>query len=131
MLNPIPRMRPLFRFLLPLGIVVGISSFTLLPMCNLLFSCGCTVAGAQHCNVHNTEAPRCPWCAHGNGVFTLAYAVALLGAAIGIASALKLSGGRMFVSTAAGIVGFGVAVSLAGLGCAIYFHYPTWFGLHI
>jgi hypothetical protein len=40
-------------------------SIFLLPLCNLIFQCGCSYlwAGADsHCNIHVPGKPDCPWC---------------------------------------------------------------------
>lgn len=50
----------------------GAAAFTgvfFINWCNMVYQCGCTFlwAGyADHCNVHNTGPPHCPWCAHTN-----------------------------------------------------------------
>jgi hypothetical protein len=39
---------------------------TSLPLCDLLFDCGCRwffLGGAQHCNIHHPGPPDCPVCA--------------------------------------------------------------------
>jgi hypothetical protein len=49
-------------------IAVGaLTAFVFLPLCDALHLCGCGAAGfggRTHCNVHRSEAPHCPWCAH-------------------------------------------------------------------
>ena len=40
-------------------------SLFLLPMCGLIFQCGCTYLWSgrdTHCNIHVTAPPNCPWC---------------------------------------------------------------------
>src|SRR5262245_5504684 len=46
---------------------IALTSFLLLPLCDVLHRCGCRGAflgGRTHCNVHQSSGPRCPWCAH-------------------------------------------------------------------
>lgn len=38
----------------------------ILPLCALLFQCGCTAEGTQHCNIHRPASIHCPWCSHGD-----------------------------------------------------------------
>lgn len=50
-----------------------------LPLCDLLFDCGCTwpfFGGARHCNVHQPQPPHCPLCA-GPPVYGLAFGLAV------------------------------------------------------
>lgn len=52
------------------GLVAGVLSalFTpivYLPVCDLVFGCGCAwlfAGGAAHCNMHNALPPHCPAC---------------------------------------------------------------------
>lgn len=121
------------EFAAVLGAVLVVTFMTLLPLCNLLFSCGCNFTGAFHCNIHHAAGPMCPWCSHGNSVFVLGYGVSLLGVTVCILAALKLctAHGRLVVAFASGVVGYVVGLSLAGLATSLYFHYPTWYGLHL
>src|SRR5690348_16295806 len=118
---------PLHRFFLAFVAVLLVSFGTLLPLCNLLFSCGCTFSGPAHCNVHHATGPRCPWCAHGNGVFAAAYGLTMIGVAGCIIASLetKRTGGRVLVAIGAGLLGYVVTAGVVGLGTAVYFHYPT------
>ena len=124
---------PLLRFFAAFVAVLLVSFVTLLPLCNLLFSCGCTFTGPEHCNVHHLTGPRCPWCAHGNGVFAPAYGLTMIGVAGSIILSLETrrTGGRVFVAIGAGLLGYIVAASIVGLGTALYFHYPTWYHIRL
>ncbi|NKB89490.1 MAG: hypothetical protein GKS06_14835 [Acidobacteria bacterium] len=58
-------------------------------ICDLVFDCGCAslwAGGAEHCNIHHAEGPRCPWCANpftaGAGAF-VSVAVAQVWLAVG------------------------------------------------
>lgn len=40
-------------------------SLFLLPLCGLIFQCGCTYLWSgrdTHCNIHEPAPPNCPWC---------------------------------------------------------------------
>jgi hypothetical protein len=123
---------PLRRFALVFAAVLAVSLATFLPMCNLLFSCGCTVSGASHCNIHHAAGPMCPWCSHGSAL-AIAYAATLLAAAGSIFASLKhrITRGRLIAAFVCGVVGYAVTLSLVGLTTALYFHNPTWYGLHL
>ena len=125
--------RPATRFLLPFTAVLAVTFVTLLPMCNLLFSCGCNFVGASHCNMHHAAGAMCPWCSHGNAPFLICYGVTLVGMAASVAASLqfRIAPGRLIAAFAAGVAGYVVTLSLAGLATALYFHYPTWYGVHL
>lgn len=125
--------RPIARFLLVFTAVLVVTFVTLLPMCNLLFSCGCNFVGASHCNIHHAAGPMCPWCSHWNAPFLIGYGVTLLGIAGTIFASLnsRIAQGRLVVAFASGVVGYAFCLSLVGLATALYFHYPTWYGLHL
>ncbi len=47
------------------GVLGALTVTALLPLCDLLFVCGCTWAwagGVDHCNLFHAGAPHCPWC---------------------------------------------------------------------
>ena len=52
---------------LPLALGLAATALTMLPVCNLLFDCGCTwplLGGLTHCNIHRPAPPHCPACAN-------------------------------------------------------------------
>jgi hypothetical protein len=54
------------RRLVVLALALAATAFTLLPICNALFDCGCTWpmwGAATHCNIHHPGPPDCPLCA--------------------------------------------------------------------
>jgi hypothetical protein len=54
------------RRLVILGLALAVTAFTLLPICNAVFDCGCTWpmwGAADHCNIHHPGPPDCPLCA--------------------------------------------------------------------
>jgi hypothetical protein len=122
--------RPALRFVMVFSAVLAVTFVTLLPMCNLLFSCGCTFSGAAHCNIHHAAGPMCPWCARGLAPFLTGYGVTLVGMAASVLASLKFAParGQLLIAFAAGVAGYIVTFSLASLATALYFHYPTWYG---
>ena len=63
----------------------------------------------------------------------IGYASTLLAAAGSIVVSLRSQAarGRLITTFACGVVGYAATMSLAGLATALYFHYPTWYGLHL
>ncbi|HVR70242.1 MAG TPA: hypothetical protein VMT87_05290 [Vicinamibacteria bacterium] len=50
-----------------LAIALAATAFTLLPVCDAIFDCGCTWpmwGAADHCNIHHPHPPHCPLCAN-------------------------------------------------------------------
>jgi hypothetical protein len=48
-----------------LVIVAAVTGILTYPLCGALFRCGCVTVwagAADHCNVHATVGPHCPWC---------------------------------------------------------------------
>ena len=125
--------RPTLRFVVVFSSVLAVTVVTLYPTCNLLFSCGCSIFSASHCNMHHAAGPMCPWCSHGNATFLVGYGVTLIGISASVLASLKsrAARGQLVVAFALGVVGYVVTLSVAGLVTAIYFHYPTWYGLHL
>ena len=59
----------------------GLMSALFINFCDLVFGCGCGflwTTGAAHCNIHNEHDRHCPWCAHGNTGYALAYTGVLI-----------------------------------------------------
>ena len=51
-----------------LAIAFVVTSVIYMPVCNLVFDCGCTwpwLGGVQHCNIHVAGPPDCPLCTSG------------------------------------------------------------------
>jgi hypothetical protein len=67
------------RRLAAAAIALAAAAILFLPLCDLVFDCGCTwplLGGASHCNVHAPHPPHCPLCA-GPRVYGLSFGVAL------------------------------------------------------
>jgi hypothetical protein len=68
------------------GAALGIGTVVAaLPLCHVLFDCGCDwrwAGGIAHCNVWNETGPRCPWCLHPR-TFELSLAAMLAAQGLG------------------------------------------------
>jgi hypothetical protein len=80
------------RRLAVLAIALVATAFTLLPVCNAVFDCGCTWpmwGGADHCNIHNPAPPHCPLCTNwALGALGAATLFVTYAGALGVALAL-------------------------------------------
>jgi hypothetical protein len=50
-----------------------------MPVCGLVFGCGCRIfflGGSDHCNMHAPHPPHCPLCT-GNPLYGLAFGLVL------------------------------------------------------
>ena len=50
------------------AIALVVTSVVYMPVCDLVFDCGCTwpwLGGVQHCNIHTAGPPDCPLCKGG------------------------------------------------------------------
>lgn len=59
-------------------ITLVITSVVYMPVCNLVFDCGCTwpwLGGVQHCNIHVAGPPDCPLCKGGAPVQAVGFGV--------------------------------------------------------
>ena len=53
------------RLVLGGGVAAALMLALYLPVCHLVFRCGCTwffAGGSAHCNIHNVLPPHCPAC---------------------------------------------------------------------
>lgn len=49
------------------GVLGGATAVAFLPLCDLLFGCGCEwpwAGGIRHCNIYDPAAAHCPWCVY-------------------------------------------------------------------
>jgi hypothetical protein len=61
-----------------LAIAFVVTSVVYMPVCDLVFDCGCTwpwLGGVQHCNIHVAGPPDCPLCNGGAPVQALGFVV--------------------------------------------------------
>ena len=109
-------------------------SIFLLPLCGLIFQCGCTYlwAGADsHCNIHVSGKPDCPWCISPFHNITLSLLAQMIPfVLIFVASCIGSRASRTFGATgyvkplvAGIIVGLVVMILVAWIYGRIY-HYP-------
>ena len=116
-------------FWLPAGVMLVVVSATTYPLCGALFSCGCTMTGASHCNVHHATGPHCPWCAGGGGAVGAAnFAVMLAATFAGITLARRVGGPRWWVGVIGGSVAYLASAILAGWVTARLMGYPIHWG---
>lgn len=85
----------------------------------------------RHCNVHRFMGPRCPWCSSNTWAFNLAFGAVLAGTAATILGALKSIRPSLWVGLMIGLAGYILWVNLMGLGWALLFRYPIFYGVSI
>jgi hypothetical protein len=59
------------------AIAFVVTSVVYMPVCDMVFDCGCTwpwLGGVQHCNIHVAGPPDCPLCKGGAPVQALGFA---------------------------------------------------------
>lgn len=74
-------LRPNRRRLAAVALALAGATVLFLPLCDLVFDCGCTwplLGGDAHCNVHQPRPPHCPLCA-GPRVYGLSFGLAIWG----------------------------------------------------
>ena len=116
------------RFALPIG--GAVAALLALPVCALLFDCGCVWAwagAAAHCNIHR-GGPHCPWCSGGIAGFALVLMLIIgtQGAALWLVR--RRVGRRLLPSLSAVAIGGVVGALAAGYGAALVGHYPRFLG---
>jgi hypothetical protein len=121
------------RLVAGLGVLLVVSFATVLPLCGVMFRCGCSIRhGERECNVHVSGVPHCPWCEGGAKAFLPGYALAMAAAGATLAAVMgrrrKASG---WVGVAAAVGVYLLVVSLAALVTAKVMHYPYWFGIRV
>jgi hypothetical protein len=121
------RLRLIVQFLVLLVVSVG----TVLPLCDAMFRCGCSVRrGETQCNVHVRGVPHCPWCEGGAKAFLPGYAAAMAAAGATLAGTTSRRK-TAWVGAVAALGVYLLVVSLAALVTAKVMHYPYWFGLRL
>ena len=122
------RRRPLLLWLL---CFVPVTGATVLPLCGLMFRCGCTLrSGEKYCNVHERFTPHCPWCEGGAKAFLPGYALATASAGAVAAAILRRRGSPWRALLISLLVYFPL-MALGGLIAAKAMHYPMWFGMRV
>ena len=90
-------------FLILLTTAIVTASVFMPPVCNLLFKCGCSylwTTAAQHCNVHHSLPPHCPWCSHGNVGYYVPFFGFILGQFLAGFLILRLTGNLLLAASA-------------------------------
>src|SRR5947209_7550380 len=131
-------------FLIAFTLLAVASIAAALPMCGLMFRCGCTVtAGERHCNIHNAAGPHCPWCEGRAAAFLPGYGFGMSAAGTAMFGLLRHrhrrhSGGgggggvrSLGIALLLGASVYFAGASLAALLTARVMHYPYWFGWRI
>lgn len=65
------------RILVSAAIAFVVTSAVYMPVCDLVFDCGCTwpwLGGVQHCNIHVAGPPDCPLCKGGAPIQAVGFA---------------------------------------------------------
>jgi hypothetical protein len=112
------------------AIVAGVAVLSFHSVCDLLFACGCRplwAGGTAGCNIHQPGVPHCPFCT--GGLLRLSWIAGLTGAcALGaIALAVRRRRGAA-VGVVAGLCGYLLGATLAGLLAALHTGYPRLLG---
>lgn len=60
-------------------LALGLTAAVYMPLCDLVFDCGCRfffLGGSGHCNMHAAHPPHCPLCT-GSPLYGLAFGLVL------------------------------------------------------
>jgi hypothetical protein len=117
-------------FWLSLALTLLIITVTVLPLCGQMFRCGCTFAGAAHCNIHHATPPHCPWCAHDSRAFYLSFLAILPGTTAAVYTATRRRK-SLLIGTLTGAAAYLLIALLAGFITAKTMGYTNWFGLSV
>jgi uncharacterized membrane protein len=126
----------MFRKLLlrpELALFVLLSLF-LLPICGLIFQCGCTYLWSGrdiHCNIHAPAPPNCPWCIapfHNHSLSSLVQMIPFVVIFICSLIAIRIIRLKSRISylkqLAAGIIGGLLAMLVVAWIYGKIYHYP-------
>ncbi len=97
-----------------------------LPLCDLLFGCGCDwpwAGGVEHCNIHRANERHCPWCIHP-WTANASLAAILAAQALGAWAFASRGSGSVFASLAGGALSGAAAAFLARAFVAWWASYP-------
>jgi len=103
-------------------------AITALPLCGLMFRCGCSLAhGAHLCSIHHAMGPQCPWCVERGKAFGFSFLAVVTVVA---ASLFVLARWRkpIWVGSIVGVAVYLIVAIAAGWMTAKVMDYPTWFG---
>ena len=117
-------------FWLSLVLTLVLIVVTALPLCGQMFRCGCTFAGAAHCNIHHATPPHCPWCAHDSRAFYLSFA-AILPFTTGAIYTVTRRRKSLLLGTLSGAAAYLLIALVTGFVTAKVMGYSNWFGLSV
>ncbi len=103
----------------------GLTVTALLPLCDLLFSCGCEwpwAGGIDHCNIFEDGQPHCPWCLYPRTA-DLSLAAILAAQVLGV-WAVAHRGSGMLAPLLGGVLGGAAAAVAARRVVAWWAGYP-------
>jgi hypothetical protein len=106
-----------------LGVFVtaaAVMSALFINFCDLVFRCGCGflwTTAAAHCNIHHPQGRHCPWCAHGETGYALAYAAILIPQAL---ASFWPGSRRWYLRLGAALAAFPLAGGLVALAFGLY-----------
>jgi hypothetical protein len=113
------------------GVLAAVVAVTLLPLCGVVFGCGCTMwGGRSHCNIHDMHGARCPWCVGGALVWGPGYLVIFGSMAWATYAALGWRW-RVWAGVAGGLVAYVLAAAVVSLLTALAVAYPVWMGIRL
>lgn len=116
---------PIRSHLLKLGLFAAAAAFTgvfFINWCDLAYQCGCTflwAGAADHCNIHNSNPPHCPWCAN-TSAGGMAFGFTLLVQALVVWRPGPVTTGRALAALAASPVAAGAAGMVIGLAAGYW-----------
>ena len=103
-----------------------------LPLCGLLFRCGCTwlwAGGMDHCNIYEAMPPHCPWCSAPAWAAWIPFRGLIVFMAVAAVVAGR-HGAAWWRRPLAAVLTFLIVGLLSGWLFAVAMAYPTflWFG---
>ena len=116
-----------------LALFILLSVF-LLPLCGLIFQCGCSYLWSGrdlHCNIHDPATPNCPWCIapfHNHALSSLVQMipfVVIFSCSIIAMHLTRIKLGRSYMKQlSAGIIGGLLAMFAVAWIYGKIYHYP-------
>jgi len=105
-------------------------ALAVLPLCGLMFQCGCTIlTGDAHCNMHDRGVPHCPWCTGGIALQGSHFGAMLWAAVLGTVYGARR--GAVWKGATGGVAAFTLIATIGGLMVCFATGYPVWFGMRV
>ena len=110
----------------------GWAHLWVLPLCGLLFRCGCTwvwAGGISHCNIYDAALPDCPGCTAPARAAWIPFRGQIIVMTLAALAARRV-GAPWWLRAVAAVCAFAVFGLLAGLAFKLAIGYPLflWFG---